>query len=88
MAVIVLASASGAPGVTTTALGLAMTWSRPVVLVDADPVGGSAILAGYCRGALSHNDATVNLVLAHRDARLSAALPGMMMTIPGTQVSL
>lgn len=88
MAVIVLASASGAPGVTTTALGLAMTWSRPVVLVDADPVGGSAILAGYCRGALIHNDATVNLVLAHRDGRLSAALPSMLMAIPGTQVSL
>lgn len=59
-----------------------------MVLVDADPVGGSAILAGYCRGALTHNDATVNLVLAQRDGRLSAALPSMLMTIPGTQVSL
>lgn len=40
MALVVLASASGAGCVTTTALGLAMRWPRPVVLVDADPVGG------------------------------------------------
>ena len=66
MAVIVLASASGAPGVTTTALGLALVWPRPVVLVDADPVGGSAILAGFCKGTEPHNDAMIRLALAHR----------------------
>ena len=88
MAVIVLASASGAPGVTTTALGLAMTWSRPVVLVDADPVGGSAILAGYLQGTVVHNDAMVRLVLAHRDGRLGEELPRVLMTLPGTDVAL
>ena len=41
MAVIALASASGSPGVTTTALGLALLWPRPVLLVEADPTGGS-----------------------------------------------
>ena len=50
MAVIALASASGSPGVTTTALGLAMLWPRPVLLVEADPTGGSGLLAGYFRG--------------------------------------
>ena len=53
MAVIVLASASGSPGVTTTALGLALLWPRPVVLVDADPVGrfgdSGRLLAGHGR---------------------------------------
>ena len=42
MAVIALTSASGSPGVTTTALGLALLWPRPVLLVEADPTGGSA----------------------------------------------
>lgn len=88
MAVIVLASASGAPGVTTTALGLALVWPRPVVLVDADPVGGSAILAGYCRGTVSHNDALVSLMLATRDGRLGSVLPSVLIQLPGTRVSL
>ena len=88
MAVIVLASASGAPGVTTTGLGLAMCWPRPVVLVDADPVGGSAILAGYLQGTVSHNDAMVSLVLAHRDGQLGGVLPSVLMTLPDTEVAL
>lgn len=88
MAIIVLASASGAPGVTTTALGLALVWPRPVVLLDADPVGGSAILAGFCQGTVAHNDAMVSLALAHRDGRLVWTLPSVLMTIPGTKVSL
>jgi hypothetical protein len=50
MALIVLTSASGSPGVTTTALGLALTWVRPVLLVEADPTGGSGSPAGYFRG--------------------------------------
>ena len=88
MAVVVLASASGGPGVTTTALGLALSWPRPVVLVDADPVGGSAFLAGYLQGAVSHNDAMVGLVLAHRDRRLGEVLPTVLMALPDTEVAL
>ena len=37
MAVIALGSAAGSPGVTTSALGLALTWPRPVLLIEADP---------------------------------------------------
>lgn len=88
MAVIVLASASGAPGVTTTALGLALVWPRPVVLVDADPVGGSALLAGYFHGAVVDADAMVTLVLAYRDGRLAEALPTVLIGVPGTQVTI
>ncbi|PUB20851.1 hypothetical protein C8K30_11562 [Promicromonospora sp. AC04] len=55
MAVIVLCSASGSPGVTTTAFGLAVAWPRPILLVEADPVGGSAILAGWFQGARDHD---------------------------------
>ena len=88
MALIVLASASGSPGVTTTALGMALVWHRPVVLVDADPVGGSALLAGYFQGTVSDDDAMVNLVLARRDGRLAEVLPRAMITVPGTHVSI
>jgi hypothetical protein len=88
MAVIAVTSASGSPGVTTTALGLALVWPRPVVLVDADPVGGSALLAGYFHGTVTDGDAIVTLVLAHRDGRLAEALPGVLIGVPGTQVSV
>lgn len=36
MAIVALVSASGSPGVTATALGLALLWPRPVMLVEAD----------------------------------------------------
>ena len=39
MAVITLTSATGAPGVTTAALGLALTWPRDVLLVDRSTRG-------------------------------------------------
>jgi hypothetical protein len=88
MALIVLASASGSPGVTTTALGLALVWHRPVVLVDADPVGGSALLAGYFQGTVADDDAMVNLVLAQRDGLLAEVLPRTMIPVPDTYVSI
>jgi MinD-like ATPase involved in chromosome partitioning or flagellar assembly len=88
MAVIALASASGGPGVTTTALGLAMVWPRPVVLAEADPVGGSALLAGYFHGTLADTDAMVSLVLAHRDGHLDEALPRVLIRVPDTHVAV
>ncbi|TQL01866.1 hypothetical protein [Cellulomonas sp. SLBN-39] len=41
---VALASAKGAPGVTTTARVLAAVWPQDVVLVDADPAGGDVAL--------------------------------------------
>ncbi|HSN11858.1 MAG TPA: hypothetical protein VLS51_07110 [Propionibacteriaceae bacterium] len=88
MALVALASASGSPGVTTTALGIALVWHRPVVLVDADPVGGSSLLAGYFQGAVTDDDAMVTLVLAQRDRRLSEVLPHTLIPVPDTHVSI
>lgn len=51
MALIALASAKGAPGCTTTALGLALRWPISSLLVEAD-LSGSSVLAGYLRGEL------------------------------------
>ena len=75
MAVLALTSASGAPGVTTTALAMTLLWPRPVVLLEADVTGGSAVLAGYLRGAVSaHERSLLGLAAAHRAGRLGSAL--------------
>ena len=87
MAIITLTSASGSPGVTTTALGLALVWPRPVLLVEADPTGGSALLAGYWRGQLDHVG-MLDLVLAERHGLLADALPRMQLAIDGTDASV
>ena len=67
MAIICLTSASGSPGVTTTALGLAFCWPRPVVLVEADPTGGSGILAGFLRGTTPYDAGLLDLALSPLD---------------------
>jgi hypothetical protein len=46
MALYCLISAGGSPGVTTTALGLALTWPRRVVLAECDPTHRS-LLPGF-----------------------------------------
>lgn len=77
MAVLALTSARGAPGVTTTALALTLLWPRPVLLVEADVAGGSAVLAGYLRGAVSpHARSLLGLAAAHRRGRLREDLWG------------
>lgn len=78
MAVIALTSASGSPGVTTTALGLALSWPRPVLLVEADPTGGSGILAGFFRGTRPYGAGLIELALSSysvSDALASAVEP-------------
>ncbi len=44
MALVAIASAKGAPGVTTAALALAALWPRPVLLADCDTAGGDVAL--------------------------------------------
>lgn len=74
MAVYAFTSAAGAPGVTTVALGLALEWPGEVLLIDADPVGGSAILAGYFGGTVAHPGTLVELWSAHRQGNLDTAM--------------
>jgi hypothetical protein len=50
MTLYALASPGGAPGVTTAALALALTWPGPVVLAECDPAGG-AVLPGLFAAA-------------------------------------
>lgn len=84
MAMIALASASGSPGVTTSSLGLALLWPRPVLLVEADPTGGSGLLAGYFRGT---RDDPGLIELALTTSNLGDALTDVVQKIDGTTVS-
>ena len=88
MAVIALGSAAGSPGVTTSALGLALTWPRPVLLIEADPTGGSAMLAGFFRGTTAHTAGLIDLAWAQREGLLTDALAELPMPIPDSSASL
>ena len=69
MAILLLTSASGSPGVTTTALGLTLTWPRPVLLADCDPAAHQAVLAGYLAGQSAGGKGLLRVAEAHRDRR-------------------
>lgn len=84
---IALCSASGAPGVTTTALALALQWPRPVVLVEADASGSSGLLAGFFQGQLDE-PGLVDLVLAQRADLLGEAVPQLLFPLEGSQASV
>ncbi|MFD6274507.1 hypothetical protein ACFWFI_02780 [Streptomyces sp. NPDC060209] len=76
MAVIALAGGLGAPGVTTTAMALLLTWTlesgHRVVLAECDPDGG-AILPGALQGTLDNTHGLRNLSLAGRQNQLGEA---------------
>ncbi|HQA31186.1 MAG TPA: hypothetical protein PKX10_07160 [Propioniciclava tarda] len=83
MATLLLCSASGAPGVTLTALGLALTWPRDVLLVDADRTPSQAVLAGYLRGVSARDRGLPGVLQAHRERRpLSEALVDQAVDLP------
>ncbi len=90
MAIYTLCSASGSPGVSTTALGLALTWPRPVILVEADPSGSQAILSGYYRGSKEPAPGQraipglLELSVEARQGRLQEQLPQLLMDEPKT----
>lgn len=89
MALIGLTSARGAPGVTTTALGLALHWHRPVLLVEADVSGGSAVLAGFLRGTVAHDRGLRDVAVAvGMGDPLDEAVNGALIDLPGGRVRL
>ncbi len=68
MALIVVCSAKGSPGVSTTALALAAEWPRQSLLAELDPLGGDLV---YRQGAedgsvLDPNRGLISLALAGR----------------------
>ena len=65
-----------------------MTWSRPVLLIEADPTGGSAMLAGFFRGTLAQTNGLIDLAWAHGEGLLVEALAELPMPIPDSSASL
>lgn len=65
-----LASVSGAPGVTTTALALSYTSSSPTLIVEADTSHASSILAGYFQGTVSPDRGLLEIAMQSTDSRV------------------
>lgn len=76
MAVIALAGCSGAPGVTTSALALLLSWplepGRRMILAECDPDGG-AVLHGLLQGTLGDRYGLRNLSVAARKGEFGDA---------------
>lgn len=70
---IALASAKGAPGVTTTALALTLMWPRPVVLLDLDARGGDVMLT-YGQGQDAQGRGLLGIQVASRREPWTTAL--------------
>ncbi|MCL2465397.1 MAG: hypothetical protein FWF28_10075 [Micrococcales bacterium] len=88
MAIFTLACATGAPGVTTTALGLTLAWPRDAVLIDADRTASQAVLAGYLTGTSTGGRGLTSLAQAYRDGTdLASDLPSHMLPIAAAQKS-
>lgn len=66
MASIFLFSPAGSPGVTTTAVGLAHVWPRPVLVLECGLSNTTGIIPGYHRGALDHTRGLLQVVAAAR----------------------
>lgn len=83
MSVIALASAKGSPGVTTTALALAVTWLAPipVTIVEADPAGGD--LAAWLE--LPLQPGVVSLAAAGRRTIDAELLAEHLQAVPGSE---
>lgn len=64
MTITVLTSASGSPGVTTTALGVTLQWPDSCLLVDGDYQ--QAVLTGYLQGRYLTSNGMVHVINAAR----------------------
>ncbi|GHE34344.1 hypothetical protein [Streptomyces capitiformicae] len=86
MAVIALAGCSGAPGVTTTALALLLSWplepGRRMILAECDPDGG-AVAHGLLQGTLGDRYGLRNLSVAARKGEFGEAFWRQLIDLSG-----
>jgi hypothetical protein len=64
MALTVLASFAGSPGVTTATLAAGVHWPRPVVVIEADTSNVGQVMTGFFRAALDATAGMHQVVLA------------------------
>lgn len=72
MASIFLCSGSGSPGVTSTAVGLADIWPRPVMVVEADTSKPSSVIPGFMQGQLDNSRGLLPLAVQAQRQGLSS----------------
>ncbi|MFJ9544058.1 hypothetical protein ACIRPX_43595 [Streptomyces sp. NPDC101225] len=86
MGVIAFAGCSGAPGVTTSALALLLSWpleaGRRMILAECDPDGG-AVLHGLLQGTLGDRYGLRNLSVAARKGEFSEAFWRQLIDVSG-----
>jgi len=85
MALITLCSIKGAPGVSSTALAMTLTWPRPALLVEADSSGGSAIMAGLFRGQVSQKRSLLSMTMAAAHSSVEDVLWSQCLQLPGAE---
>lgn len=73
MSLILLSSVSGAPGVSTAAVGMSLMWPRPVLLVEADLSTTSRLLPGALRAQVPHDTGLTELLVANSHRSLDEA---------------
>ncbi len=83
-----LCSVGGAPGATTTALGLAMTWPGEALLIDADPSGAQPVPAGFFRGTQTLSGGLIELPQAVERGVLAAVIDRLAVPLPGSSARL
>ena len=81
MAIICFASASGAPGVTTSVLALGLCWPRRCMILEADPSGSSAINAGLYRSQAPERG-VIDLAMAQRQGTLGTDIHNIWIKPP------
>ncbi|WP_102191298.1 hypothetical protein [Microbacterium aurantiacum] len=72
MAIITLASVTGAPGVSTTAVALALQNPKPTMLIEADISRTSSILPGTLQGQVQHTTGLTEAAVADQRNDLTA----------------
>lgn len=85
MALITLCSIKGAPGVTSAALAMTLTWPRPALLVEADSSGGSSVMAGFFRGQVAQERSLLSLTMAAAHSSVEQVLWSQCLQLPGAE---
>lgn len=80
MTICVLTSAAGSPGVSTTALGLTLSWPRPALLIDNDVQ--QTFLTGYLQGWATQHGMLRILDTADQNPSLRDAVYDQSVALP------
>ncbi|PIE20914.1 MAG: hypothetical protein CSA64_04340 [Arachnia propionica] len=73
MGIIVLTGATGSPGVTTTALALALAWPTDVLLADCNRAPDQYLFAGFLRGMSGQHRGLGEVTNRHRQQQFAPA---------------